>query len=111
MSVECFLLAIRSRLAMSELLPLYPQHATFQRQCRISASFRLLVLQLRAYRHGGVFVAFDPGCVKMFQAAEPAQQLNPRDREVLEMLLGTESQGINLALLDPRILFSHSLDP
>ena len=47
----------------------------------------------------------------MFQAAEPAQQLNPRDREILEMLLGTESQGINLALLDPRILFSHSLDP
>ncbi len=57
---DCLQLAIRDRLAMSELLPLYPQHATFQRQCRISASFRLLVLQLRACRHGGVFVVLDP---------------------------------------------------
>ena len=57
---ECLQLAIRDRLAMSELLPLYPQHATLQRQCRISASFRLLVPQLRAYRYGGVFVVLDP---------------------------------------------------
>ncbi len=50
------LMAIRDRMAMPEFLPLYPQHATFQRQCRISASFRLLVPQLRACRHDGVFV-------------------------------------------------------
>ena len=54
-------MATRDRFAMSELLPLYPQHATYQRQCRISASFRLFVPHLRACRHGGDFVAIVKG--------------------------------------------------